>query len=119
MASAQVDHPEVLLGHANERETHISVPHGLRTPAQIELMRSLQDTLLQVFETTVRRETSANGRSAARNAKSGSKISPTSFCSGRLTHQLIQNWKPFQVFRQTLAVSRRAEQVMLTYADVC
>ena len=39
--------------------------------------------------------------------------SSSAFHSGRLTHQLIQNWKPFQVLQQTLAVSRRAEQLRL------
>jgi hypothetical protein len=37
----------------------------------------LSETLLKVFETTARRETSAKGRSAAKNAKSGSKTSST------------------------------------------
>jgi hypothetical protein len=76
VAAAQVDLPEVLRGHANERETHNFVSNALRKPAQIELMRGLEGFARQVFETTARRETSAKGRSAARNAKSGSKISP-------------------------------------------
>jgi hypothetical protein len=33
---------------------------------------------MQVFESTASRENSANGRSAARNARNGSKTSPTS-----------------------------------------
>jgi hypothetical protein len=35
----------------------------------------LSDTLLKAFETTVRRETSANGLALTKNAKSGSKTS--------------------------------------------
>ena len=42
VAAAQVDQPQVLRGHANERETHNSVRHRLRKPAQIELMRGFQ-----------------------------------------------------------------------------
>jgi hypothetical protein len=37
----------------------------------------LRDIVLQFLDTTARRETSANGRSLARNAKSGSKTSST------------------------------------------
>ena len=42
VAAAQVDHPEILRGHANERETHNSVRNILRKPAQIELIRGLE-----------------------------------------------------------------------------
>ena len=38
-------------------------------------MSALSDTLLKPFETTARRETSANGLALAKNAKSGSKTS--------------------------------------------
>ncbi len=38
-------------------------------------MSALSDTLLKPFETTARRETSANGLALTKNAKSGSKIS--------------------------------------------
>ena len=36
-AEAQVDLFQVLRRHANERESHIFVPHGICKPAQIEL----------------------------------------------------------------------------------
>jgi hypothetical protein len=57
---------------------YVFVPHRLWKPDQIELgldLETLCATVLQVLDTTVRYETSTNGRSVVKNAKRGSKTS--------------------------------------------
>jgi hypothetical protein len=102
VVTARVDQPQVLRGHTNERETHNlessvtdsgkpvrlnwctvlsgTLPPGLRDHDWTDA-RYCPEPSLQVFETTVRSETSANGLAATKNVKSGSKTSPYIFSS--------------------------------------